>query len=171
MQSGFSSISASASWVVARPIGSPLARAPASLPTFSGVWTHTPTSSRSGRRWIARIAIEPIPPVDQTATRSGAVRMRSSSVSNARALALELCHDTRNEYLGQRFRASGFATGSPVAAEERTGVGRQRTQGGDPRRGGRALRVVGAPRLAEADRRRVRDPAREPLPPLRLEGG
>ena len=46
----------------ARPIGSPLASTPASLPSFSGECTHTPTSSRSGRCWMARMAIDPIRP-------------------------------------------------------------------------------------------------------------
>src|SRR5712672_3462459 len=69
MQSGLRAISASASLVVARPMGSPLASAPASLPTFSSECTQTPTRSRLGRSWMARIAIEPMPPVDHTTTR------------------------------------------------------------------------------------------------------
>ena len=58
-----------ASLVATTPIGPMPASSPASRPTFSGVWTHTPTSSRSGRRATARMAFEPTPPVDQTATR------------------------------------------------------------------------------------------------------
>ena len=39
------------------------------LPTLSGECTHTPTSSRSGRRRMASMAIDPTPPVDHTTTR------------------------------------------------------------------------------------------------------
>jgi hypothetical protein len=52
---------------------------PASAPAFSVLCTQTPTNSRSGRRWIAPIAILPIQPVAQTTTcapvdqRTGAV--------------------------------------------------------------------------------------------------
>src|SRR6202022_4353110 len=68
-QSGFNAISASASSVAMTPMGSPWASLPASLPTFSSEWTHTPTRSRSDRRWIVRMAMDPMPPVDQTTTR------------------------------------------------------------------------------------------------------
>ena len=45
------------------------ASVPASTPSFSALCTHTPTSSRSGRRAIARIASRPTPPVDHPTTR------------------------------------------------------------------------------------------------------
>src|SRR6185312_4476156 len=57
------------SLVTARPIGSPFARSPASLPTFSCECTQTPTRSRSGRRRIVVMAIDPMPPVAHTTTR------------------------------------------------------------------------------------------------------
>ena len=43
---------------------------PASLPSFSGFDTHTPTSSRSGWASMPAIACRPMVPVDQTTTRS-----------------------------------------------------------------------------------------------------
>src|SRR3954468_23264065 len=61
--------SASASVVAATPSGSMPANAPASTPSFSALCTHTPASSRSGRRAIARIARRPTPPVDHPTTR------------------------------------------------------------------------------------------------------
>src|ERR1700738_3352541 len=51
------------------PMSSPYASSPASLPTFSSEWTHTPTRSRSDRRWIVRMGMDPMAPCDQT-TRS-----------------------------------------------------------------------------------------------------
>src|SRR5689334_17176420 len=68
---------ASTSLVAASPIGSIPASAPASRPSLSALCTHTPTSSRSGRRWMARMAMVPMPPVDHTATRTGRVGMRA----------------------------------------------------------------------------------------------
>src|SRR5690348_16187233 len=50
-------------------MGTPLASSPASLPTFSSEWTHTPTRSRSGRSLAVTIDNDPMPPVDHTTTR------------------------------------------------------------------------------------------------------
>ena len=44
---------------------------PASLPSFSGLDTHTPTSSMSGWASMPAIACRPMVPVDQTTTRRG----------------------------------------------------------------------------------------------------
>ena len=49
-------------------------------------------------------------------------------------------------------------------------VGRRGAQNGDPRHRRGAVRVVGAAHVAEGDRRRLRHPAGQPLPPLRVEG-
>ena len=69
MQSGSRAKSASLSSVAATPSSRPRpASSPASLPTFSGLDTQTPTSSRSGRASMPAIACRPTVPVDQATT-------------------------------------------------------------------------------------------------------
>ena len=69
--SGFSAISASRSVVALTPSSRPRsARIPASLPSFSGLDTHTPTSSMRGCASIPAMAWRPMVPVDQTTTLS-----------------------------------------------------------------------------------------------------
>src|ERR1700756_3838751 len=73
------------------------ANSPASLPTFSGEYTHTPTSSRSGRRLIASIAIFPTPPVDHTTTRTSTLLNRGPGLRRPRHVP-----DTARQYRAQR---------------------------------------------------------------------
>src|ERR1700747_3279711 len=74
---------ASASFVAASPIGSPLASSPASLPIFSSEWTHTPTRSRSVRLVMVRIALQPMPHVAHTTPRCLGAAIVSSSAELA----------------------------------------------------------------------------------------
>src|SRR6266568_3915964 len=61
-------MSASTSSVAANPMGSTPQISPASLPTFSGLLTPTPTSSNSGCRTISGMTSFPTKPVPQTTT-------------------------------------------------------------------------------------------------------
>ena len=113
-QSGLSAISASASLVAARPIGSPLASSPASLPALSSECTHTPTRSRSGRWWMARIAIDPMPPVAHTTTRC---RPLPSFLPASAGLRPNFCSEVNSSTISQWISQSvhGVRSGSTCA--------------------------------------------------------
>ena len=82
MQSGSSANSASASVVAATPSVRPNpASSPASLPSFDGFDTQTPTSSRSGRASMPAIACLPTLPVLHCTTRSVTVPLLSRLIS------------------------------------------------------------------------------------------
>ena len=80
------------------------------VPSFSGECTHTPTSSRSARRWVARIAMQPIQPVDQTATWCPASAAHERHRRGT-------CRRTVDERVGVSRRSAGGADHEPVDAD------------------------------------------------------